>query len=115
MSDFDKFLSGGSGPGTVQPPECLKDFIGAKIQVENETVTLREGTPRERNFTVTKPVKDEPTLTAMYNAAAENNIHLRIHTPGSMATMDYRMGRLNARVEQNDDGDWVVSDEFRYG
>ena len=115
MHDPLGFMGIGNRPRNVKPPECLKSFIGAAIQVEEQTRTFRRGKPNEYQCTETKPIDFEPTLTAMYKAAAENNINLRIHTPGSMATMDHQFGRLNAHVEQNDNGDWVVSDKFQYG
>lgn len=56
-----------------------------------------------------------PAVAELSAAVKAAGLHLRLWTPGSMGTMDYRLDRLNANVEKASDGKWRIGSSFTLG
>ncbi|MDE1151443.1 MAG: hypothetical protein PW788_02805 [Micavibrio sp.] len=59
--------------------------------------------------------ENDATVKEMRDAAKDAGLRLRLWLPGTMGTMDFRMDRVNARIEKEADGKYRVSPRFNLG
>lgn len=83
-------------PKPTQPlPTIFQKYAGMQIPNQNS-----------------RPTADgEKLLKEIYDVAADNNVTLRLWTPGMMGTMDWNPSRVNIHTDPN----WVISNQCDYG
>lgn len=57
----------------------------------------------------------DPALAELRAAVASIGYHLRVLTPASVVTRDYRIDRVNIRVELDDTGTARIANSFTIG
>jgi hypothetical protein len=57
----------------------------------------------------------DPVIEAMRAEATKHGFRLRVWFPGTRGTTDYRTDRVNAHIEQADDGKWRIGNRFNIG
>jgi hypothetical protein len=92
---------------TTTLPEIFAKYAGMQIPHEDYEQVIRDN-----KYTFQRPTKEgEQLLSEIYKVAADNNVNLRLWTPGAMGTMDYVPSRLNIKT----DASWVIKNECSYG
>lgn len=59
--------------------------------------------------------ENDKTLQEMRDEARKHGLTLRVFWPGVTGTMEYKRSRVNAHLEQGDDGKWRVGSRFNIG
>ena len=105
------------GKGKITENERLNEIFGRFVGVELPTEGYVYKSSRGKEYPMKKFSEEGGKLySEIYNVAAENNINnLRVWAPGLGGTCDVQMGRLNLKIEENDNGKWIVKDEYYYG
>lgn len=88
-------------------PEIFAKYAGVQIPHEDY-----EHVSRHSKFTLQRPTAEgEKLLSEIYKVAADNNVNLRLWTPGAMGTTDVVHNRLNIKTDAN----WVIKNECYFG
>lgn len=104
----------------MMPPKTdlsqqFAQFAGRAVNAIEKTETLK--LKHLGDITVTSVhIDDKDPAVAELRAAVEAaGLALRLWTPGSMGTMDYRLDRLNAGIEKAPDGKYRIGHSFTLG
>ena len=86
-------------------------FAGRAVKAQDITHHVRVG---DATYPVTHVEIDQndPAVAELRAAVQAAGLSLRLWTPGSMGTMDYRLDRLNAGIEKAADGTYRIGHRF---
>ncbi len=90
---------------------AFNKFAGREIPMTKEVHEFRG----KKYESVRIEDENHPTLVEMRELAESMGLKLRLWTPDSMGTMDYRLDRLNAHVVEDPTGKFVISSKFDLG
>jgi hypothetical protein len=92
----------------------IQQFLNQKVEVTEHRRTFQLG-GKPYTFTEVEYVESDRTITALKTAAGGEGLYLRVFTPGTMGTTDWRTDRLNAYVEKSPDGSHYRIDRLAIG
>lgn len=84
----------------------FEKYLGKTVLVDESKRTMEFKSIGTREFTEYK-IADEDTVIKELKAEAGGKV--RVWLPTSMGTMDYRLDRLNVRVEKQNDGSFQIT------
>ncbi len=92
----------------------FRRFAGREVKVSEK---IRSYTVASQTFTATTVHlhKNNPAVKELATAVKAAGLQLRLWTASSIGTMDYRLDRLNARVEKHEDGTYRIGKLFTLG
>lgn len=97
-------------PPNHELAELFNKFAGAEVDVKEKMVEYRG-----QQYPECRLNEDDATVKEMREFASENGLTLRLWTPGSAGTMDFRTDRVNAHIAKEHDGKWRVQPNFNIG
>ncbi len=83
-----------------------REFLKREVDVKVSKKTIGDG---EHAFEYEEHETDDPILKEMEEKAAKIGMVIRLWFPGTVGTMDYRIDRINVRVEPVGDK-FVITD-----
>ncbi len=96
--------------------KIFNKFAGREVEMLEEEKTLHLKSLGDIKLTeVTLKNPNDPIVKEMSDEASKHGLSLRLWWPGTMGTMDYNTGRVNAHIEKAQDGKYRVSPNFNLG
>lgn len=101
-------------PNETDLSKQFAQFAGREVNAKEITQNIKIG---DTTYPITEVHldKNDPAVAELTAAVQAAGLKLRLWTPGSVGTMDYRLDRLNANVEKAADGKWRISSSFTLG
>ena len=101
-------------PNDTDLSKQFAKFAGREVKAIEKTQNVKIG---DTVYPITEVhlASDCPAVAELTAAVKAAGLQLRLWTPGSMGTMDYRLDRLNAGVEKAADGKFRISSSFTLG
>jgi hypothetical protein len=93
--------------------DVLQEFVGRKVRVEAVERVFKSEYSGEHKYTDYTIADDDETMRDLKVETAKANLDVRVWLPNTMGTCDYRMGRLNVRVEKDADGEFGIARVYR--
>ena len=91
--------------------QIFNQFAGREVAMREDTFTFKGREYKQLDLAD----RNDATVTEMEKFAKDNGLQLRLWWNGIAGTMDYRLDRVNAHIEQGTDGKYRIAPRFDLG
>jgi hypothetical protein len=86
----------------------FESFVGKTVLVNKTTETAKIG-GKEYSNPRCKISNEDVVIAEVCEVATKHSLRCRVWLPGTIGTMDYRLDRLNVKVEEQTDGSFQIT------